>query len=143
MGTQVTGGTATSTSAFKKTSNWVFYGVTMSCIAIFLVVLIDLLLGYRWNQIRVERLPDIFLGCFAISSNLRSLLESDGGKLSEKQKDIFDKVSILIMLSTIAMYSAVFKLIEMISPEISDYFFLVCIIIILIDTALGIYITKK
>lgn len=145
MGSQTNaGGTvAAPPRAFKKTSNWVYYGVLMSVLAVFLAAGIDLLLGYSWKQIRVERLPDIFLACFAISSNLKSLIEDDDDKISDSQHDVFDKICNLTMLITLAIYLAVFKLIDMVSPENSVYFFVACIAIILLNASLGIYITRK
>lgn len=124
-------------SLFKKKANWIFYGVCASLIAIIVAGVVDLALGYELHQIKIARLPDMCLACFAVAANLRGILEGDGGELSEKQSYIFDKISLISMLLGLSVYSTIYKLVEMVSPENSNYILVGCVMIIVVNAYIG------
>ena len=97
------------TELTTEKQNWLYYGVFMTVFAVPLAILLDLIIGFRMEQIKLNWLPNMLLANFAVAVNLRSLWEGKKISQPEKQQSAYSKLINIAMLISIILYFAFYS----------------------------------
>lgn len=126
-----------------RVKEWLLYGVVLSILAVFLAIIFDLFAGYHFNQIKLDRFPDILLANFAVAVNVKSLIVDKKSIMSYDDQFNYSLIPVSTIVLTIALYSMFYRRVEKSISTFLTPLLLISLCILIVNVLLGAKIVKN